>query len=424
MSCFKNLSITLLIILGSVSAFAESETTSKGELRFESRFFTDDKIAETQDFGYGLAGRLEVDNTWNQLSSRAQIFSRVDRMDPERQRLNIEELFTQWVGESFIGFAGYRTLNWSTAEAFHPTDVINSRNFDGPFENAEKLGELMIGGQYLSDYLNITAFYMPTLARPQLPGPTNRLSFVPPTATNVGELQFVDNDGEIKDSNDFVQQWAIRTQIPIDSWEFNFFWVHHFDRTDFRVAFDGVNNQIVPLLAEVDHYAFSFQYVWESWIFKSENAYRNFQENTTITDYGSTVQRFDYGISSVAIEYLLPHDSGSETSFILEFQEIYGVEKQIRYTINPFQRDLLVGVRHAFNDVNGKELFVGLIADVERGKELLASASYSQRLSDVWKLNLGARYIDAPNNTAGFDFTGMKPLNNDHQFDISLSRFF
>ena len=412
----------ILIPLLSLNLFAESSTSSKGELRLESRFFTNDDLSQTQDLGYGLAGRLEVDNSWNELQSRIQIFSRVDHKDTTRQRLNIEELYTQWVMEEWVLFTGFKTLNWSTAEAFHPSDIINSRNFDGPLENAEKVGELMLGFQYLSELFNISAFYMPTLTRPQLPAQSNRLSFAP-TGINVGEVQFVDNDGNIKETDELVEQWALRFQLPLDSWEFNFYWVHHYDRTDLRSALNVNTGQIAPLLNQVDHYALSFQYVWESWIFKSENVYRDFKENIFISDFANTISRQDYAMSSLALEYLWSHDSGSDTTIIFEFQELYGVDENFRYAINPFQRDALLGVRHSFNDVDGKEFFAAIIADVERSKEILASISYSQRLSDVWKVKFGARYIDAPQSSA-LDITGMRALNNDHQLDISLSRFF
>lgn len=415
--------ITLILaLLVSSQSFADSMTSSKGELRLESRFFTNDGNTQTQDTGYGLAGRLEVDNNWNDLQSRLQLFSRTDHKDSSRQRVNIEELFSQLIKEDWIFFAGFKTLNWSTAEAFHPSDVINSRNFDGPFENAEKIGELMTGFQYLSESVNVSAFYMPMITRPQLPTQTNRLNFAP-LGFNVGNVQFVDNDGNIKTNNDFTNQWAFRIQLPVNDWEFNLYWVHHYDRTDFSTLTNLNTGQITPLLSQVDHYALSFQYVWESWIFKSENAYRNFQENITISDFANTLIRNDYAISSLALEYLWSHSSGSDTSFILEFQEVYGIAKNIKARITPFQKDLLIGARHSFNDVNGKEFFIGLIADVERSKELLASTSYSQRLSDVWKVKLGARYIDAPQGSI-LDVTGIKPLNNDHQIDISISRFF
>lgn len=418
-------SFLLLILL--LPAISSAETTSRGELRIESRVFANDDNRDTEDFGYGLAGRLEVDNSVGHLQNRVQVFSRVDQKDPTRQRLNIEELYSQYNLDSWSFYAGYKILNWSTAEAFHPTDVVNSRNFDGPVENAEKVGELMAGFEYISDHFNFNAFYMPTVVRPQLAGPSNRLSFIP-SGIDVGEIQFVNNQGELVETKDAVQQWALRAQIPVDSWEFNFYWVHHFDRTDIRVATDNTflpNLRFVPILSEVDHYAFAFQYVWESWIFKSENAYRDFKENVFIPTYNANLTRNDYGISSLALEYLWTHASGSDTTFIVEYQEIYGVDKSLRANINPFQKDVLFGVRHAFNDVNSRELFAGVIADMEssRNREILANISYQQRLSDVWKIKAFARYIDAQPSSP-IDVTGMTALNNDHQFEINLSRFF
>ena len=414
--------VLLLSLLISPKVLAEAEVSSKGELRLENRFFNNDDQASTQDFGSGLAGRLEVDRSSGNWNQRIQLFSRVDRKDSTRQRMNIEEAYVQYLSENWVFAGGYKTLNWSTAEAFHPTDIINSRNFDGPLENAEKIGELMLSAQYLSESFNLFAAIMPNLARPQLPMSSNRLSFAP-QGIAVEEVQFVNNDGEIKEIDDFVSQWALRGQFLIDDWELNLYWVHHFDRTDFQPLINLTNGQLVPLLSEVDHYGLSFQYVWDSLIIKSENVYRNFQEQTQISSFNNQLIRRDYGMSSLALEYLMPHESGSETTLILEFQSLLGVDKNFRYNINPFQRDLLVAARHAFNDVKGKEIFLALISDVERGREILASISYSQRLSDVWKIKLGARYIDAP-PSSNIDFTGMRPLNNDHQLDITISRFF
>ncbi|MCB0377879.1 MAG: hypothetical protein KDD33_05240 [Bdellovibrionales bacterium] len=388
----------------------------------ESRVFADDHNDQTQDFGYGLAGRLELDDSLDDMQSRMQVFARVDKEDPHRQRLNIEELYGQWNHGNLSLFAGFKTINWSTAEAFHPTDVINSRNFDGPFENAEKVGELMAGFQYVSNSLNFTAFYMPLLQKPQLPTSNNRLSFSP-QGFAVGAPTFVGNDGEVLKSGDLVQQWATRVQAVLGDWEFNFYWVHHFDRTDFRGVFDFNRGLFVPVLNPVDHYAFAFQYVVGSLILKSENVFRDFNEQITIADFANSIRRDDYFMSSLALEYLIGHRSGSESTVVMEFQEVYGVDDSVRYTINPFQRDLLLGLRHAYNDIKGKEFFIGIIGDLERSREILLTSNYSQRLSDVWKVKLSGRYIDAQ-PTGPLDLSGMRPLNNDHQFEIHVSRFF
>lgn len=390
----------------------------------ESRFFNDDQNDQTQDFGYGLAARIQMDDLYKNIQSRLQVFSRVDRADPSRQRFIIEEMFMQVLKENWTWFGGYKILNWSTAEAFHPTDVINSRNFDSPLENAEKLGELMFGGQYLSETVNISAFFMPLTKSPQLPTQNNRLSFAPQSnLIDINDVEFVNKDGEIVESDELVQQWALRFQFPVEAWEFNFYWVHHFDRTDFSVLQNLRNLSFYPTLTEVDHYAFSMQVVLNSWIFKMENAYRAFQEQTYISAFDNTLNKSNYAVSSLATEYSLSHQSGATTTFIIEFQEIYGIDQSQRFLINPFQRDLLVGARYAFNDVKAKTFFFGVIADLERGREILINSSYNQRLSDYWTIHFGARYIDAPSSSA-IDFSGLKPLNNDHQIDVKLSRYF
>jgi hypothetical protein len=69
-----------------------------------------------------------------------------------------------------------------------------------------------------------------------------------------------------------------------------------------------------------------------------------------------------------------------------------------------------------------RSFFASLIFDIERGRELLASISYSQRLSDTWKLNTGYRYIDAPQK--GLLASGLEPLDKDNQLSLTITRFF
>ena len=175
----------------------------------------------------------------------------------------------------------------------------------------------------------------------------------------------------------------------------------------------------------MDHAGFSTNYVVNEFIFKSEFVFRDFKDQITRENPFAPiiVNQEDYGILSLGLEYLTEHASGAETNLIFEGQSLLFVERNLREGVIPFQRDLLLGLRHSLNDVAGREFFFSIIADVEFQKEILASVKYSQRFGENWKGQLGLRYIDAPPSTP-FDTSGLRSLHKDHQLDMSLTRYF
>ena len=101
---------------------------------------------------------------------------------------------------------------------------------------------------------------------------------------------------------------------------------------------------------------------------------------------------------------------------------MFGVDKDERAELSIFQRDILFGLRHVFNDVMGKEIFASVVADLERDNERLYNITYSQRLSDQWKIKGGVRVYDAPQKETLPK--GLEIFDKDNTFSITLSRFF
>ena len=62
----------------------------------------------------------------------------------------------------------------------------------------------------------------------------------------------------------------------------------------------------------------------------------------------------------------------------------------IPYYAKPlFQHDVLVGVRHAFNDEASRALTIVGIVDVVRPQEFFINAGYAQRLGETWSVQAG-----------------------------------
>ena len=104
------------------------------------------------------------------LYASVRAISRVDSIDADRNIVYIEDA---WIGFRWWRLyvkAGWQLYNWTGTEAFHPADVMNSRNFDSDLENAEKLGELSASLEIEIPFGSITAYYMPYYQDPKFAG--------------------------------------------------------------------------------------------------------------------------------------------------------------------------------------------------------------------------------------------------------------
>ena len=80
-------------------------------------------------------------------------------------------------------------------EAFHPADVLNSRNLDSDLENFEKVGEPMLAVQYRFGSGSISAYYLPAYVPNRESSPGSRLSFVPAGIVLADTIQ-LDRNGD------------------------------------------------------------------------------------------------------------------------------------------------------------------------------------------------------------------------------------
>ncbi len=405
-----------LIPLGAflfVSFNLRAEMSSQGEIRLEMRAFQNDDIDVTNDYGYGFFTRLESEKEFkNDIKIKARGFGRVYQIDESRNYFYLEDLFMEkdWGNTQF--FMGLRTFNWSFAEAFHPNDIINARNFDSNFENAEKIGQPTIGLQYQKENHGFGIYLFPTLVKPNLPF-GSRLSFTPDSITNASR-RFIDTDGEVIENQTYLSG-ILFYDLSAFGGDLKLFWYHGHDREQPQALLLPGPSLSLNFLA-VDQIGLNIVKEVGTFMIKSEIAHKAYAEN-------SNFQRSDHTIVSIGIEKTFFWNKSQETMLILEGQGLFGAENDDdARALNFFQRDVLLGLRHSFNDAYSQEVFFSIIADVDKSKEILASISYTRRLSDQWKLSGSLRYIDAPQS--GLFPVGFESLDEDHQVSLQLSRFF
>ncbi|MCC7441413.1 MAG: hypothetical protein IT285_07260 [Bdellovibrionales bacterium] len=396
---------------------------SRGEVTLEARAFEDDDDKATIDEGAGIAARVEAKRFSESLDLKLRVFGRADQVDATRSQVIVEEAWAGYKTGDFSLRLGAQLLNWTATEAFHPADIVNSRNLDSNLENFEKIGEPMLSLAWNHEGWTLQGFLMPARMDPFLPAPSSRLSFAP-SGVVMGEALWLGRDGGVTDRNvGFATgaQWGARVAHSFEGADISLHVVEHHDRSQPAVVVDPDTFEVHPLYLPITQFGGTYQQALGAFVLKLEAAHRRFELPSGGTAYG-TVNRSNHSIGAFGLEYGWSHDNGSQSTWLLEGQGVFGMGEADRAALSPFQRDALVGFRHAFNDEMSRELMLSGIFDLERGEESLLSLTYSQRLSDTWSLKTAVRRIHAPTDEAVP--VGLQALDGANQLSLTLTRHF
>ncbi len=393
------------------------EWKSKGEVSAESRIFSDDEDEATVDRGLGLFARLDARYDHEALRFRARGFGRVDHEDGSRDLTALEEAWFGYIRHGWDLRFGFQMLNWTATEAFHPADIMNSRNLDSNIENPEKLGELMFSIKRRIRQGGLTLYFLPRYEEPNLPEASSRLSFVP-AGFQVEAPIWLEDEGEIA-SDSYGAQWGGRFTQVVGNADVSLHYLDHLDRQQPRFEVDSDARSIRPVYSRVRDLGGTYLHILGAWVLKLELSHKDFLEQK------GALARFnqrDHTQAALGLEYGWVNGNGSDSTLLLEGQSVLGANEQERAALSPFQRDMLVGYRHSWNDRMGRELLATAIFDLERSREYLLNLSYKQRLSDTWSIQAGLRWIDA--DPGGEPPRGLQNLDEANQAFLTLTRYF
>ena len=410
-----NILAALALIL--IAPQAHSSVRVRGEAGIESRLFNGDGVGATEDFNIGPYARTELKARRGMYRGLGRVFLREDFFDAGRGIFILEEFWAGWRANGWKVRLGAQLFNWTATEAFHPADILNSRNLDSDVENTEKLGEPALRVSKSIGQGVIEAYFLPTRIAPRLPGSASRLSL---SGTDSGDALWVSNDGSLSRGNIEIQG-ALRASQTFGSADIAVHLVHHRDRSQPVITLDPQNALLTPVYLPVSQYGGTYQQALGAWLAKLELAWRDFDNPDRPTRLG-TVSQEDHGQAAAGLEFGWAGNSGSESALVLEGQRIFGVARAERANLHLFQNDILFGVRHAFNDTQSKELFASVLIDAERNSELLWSARYSQRIGDTWSVKTGFRIVQAPQKSSVA--AGLETLRAADQIFLTVIRHF
>ncbi len=413
-----SLYMALFCVFGSTPA-SWAKTSSRGEIILSSRGFNADSDTLTKDYGLALSTELESRGRHGHVRHQVRLFGRVGAFDDDRSVVFFKDA---WVGYKTTLFelkVGPQVLNWTATEAFHPADIINSRNLDSDFENAEKIGEPIVSLRIRFLNGGLTAYAMPMRISPLFPGSRSRLNFS--QGTTLGDGLWMTSSGALTSAR-FAPQWALRLDQTIGSADVAVHVVRHNDRTQPAIVLEPQTGVFQPVYGRVDRLGLTYTQAIGEWLVKLEVDHRMFDPLTTAPQ--RPIVRplpVDHTAVAVGAEWGWGYQSGHEGTLIFEGQFALAEDASTAELaqLGPFQRDGLMGYRHTLNDTAGTEFMLGVILDLQRTDEYLGTLSLSRRISDVWRAKFGMRAIRAPEQTSL-----LNAYHNLYSAQLDISRYF
>lgn len=162
--------VLFLFLISAPLLAQESNWDWQSEISFRSMVYQNDKKPGTNDSEAALG--LKASTTYEKGSLKA-VFGGQGRNDYGY----LEDLYAVYSFGSEREWrvsSGFQVFNWSATEAFHPADILNSRNYDSDAESLDKKGELNIAiERRLADGW-LSLYYFPLFMDPEYPGKESR----------------------------------------------------------------------------------------------------------------------------------------------------------------------------------------------------------------------------------------------------------
>ncbi len=453
---------TLMILPAHAEEQASLTRKFSGNVSLQGLYFPNDPISPSQYEGGNASLSVEPELYLEWADGKQNFtftpFARIDQHDDERTHADIRELYWRKSDETYELRAGIRRVFWGVTESQHLVDVINQDDFIENIDGEDKLGQPMINLALIRDWGTLDVFVLPYFRERSFPGDEGRLR---PALTVDDDHPQYESDREEKHVDG-----ALRWSRSMGAWDIG---VSYFDGTNrdprllvspgtpqpvpdpatlppiclvtptlpqCQVTVFFPDAQLVPRYDQVQQLGLDVQTIVGGWAWKLEAIRRESKaeqftavaagfEYTYVGVFGSAL---DVGVLG---EYLWDSrgrlDPDSQQAFAQRrFQsgegftlaEAMALANLKAKTYSPFEDDIFVGTRIAFNDVQSSDILAGVIVDRET-KAVFGSIEANRRLTDNWKLSLESRFF------SGLDkLDPLYSFSEDDYLMVELIRYF
>ncbi|MCF2949818.1 hypothetical protein L0668_16995 [Paraglaciecola aquimarina] len=383
----------LISLLAVVPCLVFAEVKYSGNAGVEQRYFLQEALYPQQErSNISAYFSPEVFTSFNNGSDSILFkgYFRIDQQDSERTHGDIREFKWTHSGEEWEVQAGIGKVFWGQVESLHLVDVINQTDAIEAVDGEDKLGQPMVSFSLFKDWGNTTIFALPYFRERTFSGVDGRFRGPIP----------VDTDNPIFESEDKEQNldWAARWQRSIGDWEVG---LSYFDGTSREPTFVVAPNvdgdiSVRPLYPQMQQVGIDVLALLGGWIVKFEGVQRNvFEQDNSVLINGVpvTFEQQDYFAAVAGFEYSFVglFDSVYDINLLMEYQ--YDDRKELATSVA--QNDLMVGTRFVLNDVDGTEILMGVVQDLDYSNVRSGFIEASSRLNDHWKWRVDAWFFSS-----------------------------
>jgi hypothetical protein len=337
-------------------------------------------------------GEWGQDDSWS-----AKIFMRADDRDSERNHVDVREFnWLHLAGDNELR-VGINTLFWGVTESQHLVDVINQVDQVEGIDGEDKLGQPMIHLKHYEDWGVVDILVLPGFRERTFQSVNGR-----PRTSLV-----VDSDAVEYESSDREQHidYVFRFSHTIDNFDFGLTWFKGTNRDPvLRTALNSsAQTVLIPCYNQMTQLSLDAQLIVEDWTWKLELIHRE----TNGDSFEASTAGFEYTFYGV-------FDSNINLGTLAE----YSHDNRSLAQRGVFDRDLFIGSRLAFNDIQSSELLVGFVIDTEKQSRSFRVEG-SRRLGDSWKATIEVQTfsnIDSSDVLAAFP--------RDDYLLLELARYF
>ncbi len=397
MKVFQTTIMGLALLAASpVQALVPERVTVSGYVAMEGRLFLQDSLYldNAAKQSGSVAFQPEIYLGWNDDKQSLNFvpFIRAGDVDDERNHVDIRELMWLSAMGDWELRAGIGKVYWGVTESRHLVDVINQTDLIENLDGEDKLGQAMVNLNWFSNYGTVELFVLPLFRERSFAGVDGR-----PRGPLV-----IDADQAVYESDkaDSHLDVAIRWSHYIGDWDIG---LSHFSGTNRNPEFRPSGAVLQPVYNLIDQTGLSLQAILGDWLWKLEAT----SSQTQGERYNEAVTGFEY--TQVGI-----FDSVMDLGIIAE----YLYDSRAKDTPQPFNNDMMLGLRWVFNDMQSSELLMGAIVDLN-GSATSVSMEASRRLGQSWKLSAeyrGFQNIDQQDPLYIF--------RNDDYFQLDLAYYF
>ena len=324
-------------------------------------------------------------------------FLRYDDQDSRRSHGDIRELSYIYSSRNWELRTGFRKVFWGVAESNHLVDIINQSDAVENNDLEDKLGQPMVNLALIQDWGTIDFFVLPGFRERTYSGKHGRFQPSFKFDKSAAEYQSAAQDKHV--------DYAIRYSTYIDVIDFG---VYHFWGTSREPRFKPNVSEtgqvtLAPVYDLIHQSGLDLQATVENWLFKFEFLRRQGQGSTYMAGVGG----FEYTIVGVL-----------ESALDLGLLSEYHWDERGETSSSPFNNDLFLGGRLAFNDSSDSQILAGVLSDLNNDGYFF-NIEASRRFGSYWKAEVEFRLLVDTGMTDPF-----YPFRHDDVLQIELLRYF